>query len=70
MHIVIGLSLGTFIGIVVVFWFLLNAWQAGIRRRRLEKLRSRQEAARLRAMEKALREPLMTRFQIALLRKR
>jgi len=70
MHIVIGVSLGTLLGLVLLVWFLFNAWRSGVRKRRLQKLRARQEAARVRAIEKALREPLSTRIQNALLRRK
>jgi type VI protein secretion system component VasK len=64
MHIVIGISIGTIIGIAMLVWLLFGVWRANARRRRLERLRAKQEATRLKAIEKAMRPPLWRRLRL------
>jgi len=62
MHIVIGISLGTILTIGLFVWFITGAWVANRRRRKLERLRLEQEAARMKALERSMRPPLWRRM--------
>jgi hypothetical protein len=61
---VIAIPIGTIITVGVIGWIVINVLLAGRRRKRLQRLREKQEAARLRALEKALRPPLLARLRL------
>jgi hypothetical protein len=62
MHIVIGISLGFIVSCAVIVWMIIGIWQRARKKKRLAILRVKQEAARLKALERAMRRPLWKRL--------
>lgn len=61
---VIAIPIGTVIMAAIVVWAIWNVAMTGRRKRRLEALRAKQEAARLKSIEKAMRPSLIERLRL------
>lgn len=61
---VITIPIGVVVTVAIIGWIVINALNDRRRKKKLKKLREKQEAARLRALEKSLRPPLMARLRL------
>lgn len=61
---VIAIPIGAIITVAIVLWAIWNISMARRRKRRLEALRVKQEAARLKSIERALRPSLIERWRL------